>query len=70
MPLQSAIVCALCRRKMSREDMTVGLCNHTGEQAFACNGHFWNGAQFICGWIDIELEDERNWFMKNAGMEL
>lgn len=55
------VLCIICQEKKLPGDMSVGLCDATGEQAFACDLHFWSSRQFIVGWTDFiirqHLED-------------
>ncbi len=48
--IPSSLLCIICNQDRSPEEMSAGLCDASGNQAFACNTHFWFGNQFIMGW--------------------
>jgi hypothetical protein len=47
---KSAVSCVICHKSIAPSHATAGLCDNNGNQAFACNIHFWNSAQLILGW--------------------
>ncbi len=48
--LPQLLPCAICNENRSPSELSVGLCDATGQQAFACEGHFRLGSQLIIGW--------------------
>lgn len=52
------VECAICHRVIPLSLATAGRLTCEGFQAFACNGHFWNGNEFITGWADF-VSDQR-----------
>ncbi len=52
------IECAICHRVIPLSQATAGRVTLDGFQAFACNGHFWNGNEYITGWADF-ISDQR-----------
>lgn len=59
------VSCAICRRSISLEMATAGLCDVAGELMFACNGHFWNGGQLIVGWTNF-LSQQRQQMLRRG----
>ncbi|HKR81624.1 MAG TPA: hypothetical protein VJR27_01350 [Candidatus Saccharimonadales bacterium] len=46
----SMLLCVICNQERKPSEVSAGLCDAKGRQAFACNGHFWFSHQFILGW--------------------
>lgn len=46
------VTCVICGNSISATTATAGR-HAEGQQAFACNSHFFNGTQFIVGWADF-----------------
>jgi hypothetical protein len=53
------VQCVICGRATPLACATAGLVDASGKQAFACSGHFWDGAKFILGWILFTIEQRR-----------
>ena len=48
--LPQLLQCVICNENRSPSEVSAGLCDANGRQAFACNGHFRLGTQLIVGW--------------------
>lgn len=48
--------CMICNAERPIGELSVGLCDANGLQAFACNGHFCFGSQFLVGWALFALK--------------
>ena len=46
----STVPCVICHAERPRSEVSAGLCRANGEQAFACDGHFWFCNQLLAGW--------------------
>ena len=57
--LPSSLVCVICNQDRPPSEVSAGLCNANGEQAFACNAHFWFGSQFIMGWARFAAQQRK-----------
>jgi len=53
------VSCVTCKRVIPLSEASAGLVDRAGEQAFACNAHFWNSALLILGWIDFSIAQGR-----------
>jgi hypothetical protein len=58
-PIQKTSLCIVCNEEKPTEELTVGLCNAFGQQAFACNKHFSSSSQFITGWADFKVRQQQ-----------
>ena len=50
---RKTVICVLCSKEIPLTRATAGLLDADGNQAFACNDHFWHGHDYIIGWIDF-----------------
>ena len=51
--IRGVFTCVVCGAEKDITELTVGMCDAQGEQAFACNRHFLDSGQFIAGWADF-----------------
>ena len=56
----SLLLCVICKEHRKPSEVSAGLCDANGQQAFACNGHFWFGHQFILGWATFASQQRNN----------
>ncbi len=57
---QQNVSCAICQQITPLQSATAGPYDANGEQAFACNQHFWSSTRLILGWTDFTiLQQER-----------
>jgi len=54
--LPALIRCVICNQDRPPSEVSAGMCDAAGRQAFACNGHFWLGTQFIFGWALFAIQ--------------
>ncbi len=58
MSLEQEILCAVCECQRPLKEMTVGLRGPDGKQAFACDGHFWDGGNLYSAWAGFIVNQE------------
>jgi len=58
-PAPQVLLCSICDQEKSTSELTVGLCDAQGQQAFACDSHFRSGSQFIVGWADFAARQQQ-----------
>jgi hypothetical protein len=46
----TGVTCAICGDQRPLLEVTAGLHDLNGRQAFACNEHFWDGGTLYIGW--------------------
>ncbi len=51
-----SIHCIVCNQRLILENAAVGAIFANGQQAFACNSHFWDSPRLICGWAKFIYE--------------
>lgn len=56
--IEETVLCIACNQEIMLMDATAGAMDIHGKQAFACNDHFWNGAQLIRGWVEFALAQQ------------
>jgi hypothetical protein len=61
----SSITCVICSKTIVLEEATAGLWDVDNQQAFACNGHFWNGSEYIVGWVDFIIAQRQKLQSRN-----
>lgn len=64
--LPAQIVCSLCGRQTHLQDATIGPVNAEGCVTLICNGHLWDGRNFINQLADY-MAKERAEFLRNNG---
>lgn len=52
-PLPATFTCAICDKQIPPKQATAGFMAWDRTQTFACESHFWSGAQYILGWVDF-----------------
>lgn len=52
-PAQVNLPCAICGQIRSASEMSAGMYDAKGGQAFACNRHFLDMGKLILGWADF-----------------
>jgi hypothetical protein len=55
--LSSAIQCVICQDVRTYADVSAGMLNTDGQQAFACDDHFRDGNRLYAGWIQFVVEE-------------
>ena len=66
--LPSSLLCVICKQDRPPAEVSAGLCDADGNQAFACNKHFWFGSQFITGWATFAIEQRRRMLQKGGNL--
>lgn len=56
----SLLLCAICNEHREPHEVSAGFCDANGQQAFACNGHFLFGHQFILGWASFVSQQRKD----------
>lgn len=59
------ITCPLCGRRILPSDATIGPINAEGEPSLLCNGHLWDGLEFIDELADYIADERRKFFHTN-----
>jgi hypothetical protein len=56
----SLLLCVICKEYRKPSEVSAGLCDIDGRQAFACNEHAWFGHQFILGWATFASQQRED----------
>lgn len=64
-PAPEEITCVICRRRILPSDATIGPTNAKGEASLLCNGHLWDGLEFINELADYVADERRKFFKAN-----
>lgn len=57
---KETVFCIVCGDSIALGEATAGFRGANDEQAFACNGHFRSGGQYIVGWVDFVASERRS----------
>jgi hypothetical protein len=58
--------CALCARRISLEEATIGPISADGGVTLMCSGHLWDGLNFIDRLADYMAEEREKYFRANG----
>lgn len=54
-PPPQSLQCVICKQHKSPVEVSAGLYGADGQQAYACNSHFWDMGKLILGWADFAV---------------
>jgi hypothetical protein len=53
----AVVLCVICEQYIAPIYASAGRCDKNGRQAFTCNSHLQNHAQYIVGWVDFAIAE-------------
>lgn len=63
------LTCAICGRKISPAEATIGPANSEGNPTLLCNGHLWGGLSFIDQMADYMAKERSRYLGGNDVMD-